>query len=65
MKEKELKAINDLKNLFFSQLDAIYEVCENSAKQFESKSIPLSLLKLCIDKTKKGFNKGLKNELKK
>jgi len=62
---KEEKAIYDLKDLFFKQLDAIYDVCENSAKQFESKSIPLNLLKICIDKTKTGFNKGLKIELKK
>jgi len=58
------KAIKDLKEMFFRQLDNIYSACETTAKEYHSKSIPLHLLKLAIDASKKGFDKGLKEQMK-
>lgn len=54
------KTISDFTDLIFGNLDKIYEVCETSAKGFDSKSIPLTLLKTCINETKKGFKIGIK-----
>lgn len=57
---KEEKVIKNLKELYFKNLDAIYKVCKDSAKEFNSKSIPLELLDTCIKEVKKGFNIGIK-----
>ena len=51
-----------LKDMSFNQLDGIYEACETAASEYNSKSIPLGYLKLCIDTTKKGFSKGFKKK---
>ena len=60
MNRKEKAAINKLSKAFADSLDQIYKVCETSAKEFDSKSVPLSLLKLSIDTVKANFSKGLK-----
>ena len=60
MTEEEMG--KELKDMFFNQLDGIYNACEEGAKEFNSKSIPLAYLKLCIDTTKKGFDKGFKKK---
>ena len=57
---KEEKIVKQLKELYFTNLDAIYNVCESSAKDFNSKSIPLELLERCIKEVKKGFDIGVK-----
>lgn len=62
--KKEQKVINDLSDLIFDNLDKIYKVCEMSAKEFNSKSVPLTLLKACINETKKGFKIGIKKKPK-
>lgn len=54
------KEAEKLKKLFFTQLDQIYTTCETGAKEFNANHIPLSYLKICIDMTKKGFDKGFK-----
>ena len=59
---KQKKAAKALQDLFFTQLDKIYETCETGAAQFGAKSVPLSYLKLCIDETKKGFEAGFKKK---
>lgn len=58
----EEEVAKQLKDMFFNQLDGIYEACENAASEYNSKSIPLAYLKLCIDASKKGFNKGFKKK---
>ena len=60
MNKKEKEAVKKLSEAFTKSLDQIYKVCETSAKEFNSKSVPLSLIKLCIDEVKKNFAKGLK-----
>ena len=60
MNKEQKQAVKKLSEAFMNSLDQIYSVCETSAKEFDSKSIPLSMVKLCIDEVKKNFKKGLK-----
>lgn len=56
------KEIARMQDMVFGILDQIYIVCEKSAKEFDSKSVPLSLLKYCIEETKKGLTRGIKKK---
>jgi hypothetical protein len=44
-KKDKIKA----KNLYFKQLDSVYNVCKKSEKSYGYNSVPLSFLKNCID----------------
>ncbi len=54
-----------LRELMFSQLDLIYTACEGSANAYKTDTIPLSVLKVFIDKFKASFDEGMNEEFKK
>jgi hypothetical protein len=60
-KEKQLEAsLREMKKQYFAVLDGIYNVCAKTAMGYKSKTIPLSLLKVAIESTKKSIAKGMK-----
>ena len=60
MKTKQNKEAEKIVQMFFTQLDNIYKACESSAKAYDSKHIPLSILKIVINVTKEGMKEGMK-----
>lgn len=56
MREKRLKR-KALKPIF-KQLDALYTICRNTAREWDKKTIPLTMFKLYIDKSKVSENTG-------
>jgi len=43
-------------------LNSLYNVCETTAKNLQSKSVPIGYLKACIDVLKKSFSEGFNKQ---